>query len=121
MNFIDAIKSGFVNYVNFSGRALRSEFWYWVLFCFILGITTAILDMAIFPGNQISPLNSIASLITLLPSLAVGARRLHDIDRTGWWQLIAFTIIGAILLIYWYCQPGQPGDNRFGGPAPKTA
>lgn len=121
MNFIDAIKSGFANYVNFSGRAVRSEFWYWVLFCFILGIATAILDMAIFPGSQISPLNSIASLVTLLPSLAVGARRLHDIDRTGWWQLIAFTIVGTIVLIYWYCQPGQPGDNRFGGPAPKTA
>lgn len=121
MNFIDAIKSGFVNYVNFSGRAVRSEFWYWVLFCVILGTATAILDMAIFPGNEISPLNSIASVVTLLPSLAVGARRLHDIDRTGWWQLIAFTIIGTVLLIYWYCQPGQPGDNRFGGPAPKTA
>lgn len=121
MNFQEAIKSCFANYVNFSGRAVRSEFWYWVLFCFILGIVTAILDTAIFPGNQISPLNVIASLITLLPSLAVGARRLHDIDRTGWWQLIGLTIIGAILLIYWYCQPGQPGDNRFGGPAPKTA
>lgn len=118
MNFQDAIVSGFKNYVNFSGRAVRSEFWFWVLFSFILGIITSILDMVIFPGNQLSPLNTLAALATLLPSLAVGARRLHDIDRTGWWQLIAFTIIGIIVLIYWFVQPSQPGTNRFGGPAP---
>lgn len=118
MNFQNAIASGFRNYTNFSGRAVRSEFWYWVLFCFLGGIVTFILDGAIFPDNVLSPLNAIFNLATLLPSLAVGARRLHDTDHTGWWQLIGLTLIGAILLIYWYCQPGQPGDNRFGGPAP---
>jgi uncharacterized membrane protein YhaH (DUF805 family) len=56
-----------------------------------------------------------------LPSLALGARRLHDIDRTGWWQVIGITIIGLLVLIYWYCQPGQPDANRFGGPAPASA
>lgn len=121
MNFQDAIKSGFANYANFSGRAVRSEFWYWVLFCFIVGIATLILDGAFFPNNDLSPLNTVFNLGTLLPSLAVGARRLHDIDRTGWWQLVGFTVIGVILLIYWYCQPGQPGENRFGGPAPTMA
>lgn len=121
MNFQDAIASGFKNYVNFSGRAARSEYWYWVLFCFILGVVTAILDTAIFPGNRLSPLNTIAALVTLLPSFAVGARRLHDIDRTGWWQLIAFTLVGIIVLIFWFCQPSQPGSNRFGGAAPVTA
>ena len=121
MNFQDAIKSGFANYANFSGRAVRSEFWYWVLFCFIVGIGTLILDGAFFPDNDLSPLNTVFNLGTLLPSLAIGARRLHDIDRTGWWQLVGFTVIGVILLIYWYCQPGQPGENRFGGPAPMKA
>jgi len=121
MNFQDAIVSGFKNYVNFSGRALRSEFWYWVLFCFLLGIVTAIIDGVIFSGSRISPLNTLASLATILPSLAVGARRLHDIDRTGWWQLLALTIIGAILLIYWFVQPSQAAGNRFGSAAPATA
>jgi uncharacterized membrane protein YhaH (DUF805 family) len=121
MNFQDAIKSGFKNYTNFSGRAVRSEFWYWILFCFIVGIVTAILDGAIFPDSDISPLNTIFSLGVLIPNLAIGARRLHDIDRTGWWQLIGFTIIGIIVLIYWWVQPSQPGPNRFGAAAPMTA
>lgn len=121
MNFQDAIKFGFRNYVNFSGRAGRSEFWYWVLFCIIVGIVTLILDSAIFPDNDLSPLNSIFSLLTLLPSLAVGARRLHDIDRTGWRQLLALTLIGLIPLIYWFVQPSQAGANRFGNDAPTSA
>lgn len=120
MNFQDAIKFGFKNYVNFSSRAGRSEFWYWVLFCVIVSIVTLVLDGAIFPDNDLSPLNTVFSLLTLLPSLAVGARRLHDIDRTGWWQLVSFTIIGIILLIYWFVQPGQAGANRFGDSAPTS-
>jgi uncharacterized membrane protein YhaH (DUF805 family) len=121
MNFQDAIKSGFKNYVNFSGRAVRSEFWYWILFCFIAGIVAAILDSVIFPDNDISPLNTIFSLAVLIPNFSIGARRLHDIDRTGWWQLIAFTLVGIIILIYWWVQPSQPASNRFGAPAPTTA
>jgi len=121
MNFQDAIVSGFKNYVNFSGRALRSEFWYWVLFCFIVGIVTGILDSAIFPGGMVSPLNTIFNLAVLIPNLAVGARRLHDIDRTGWWLLLVLTGIGIIVLIYWWVQPSQPASNRFGSAAPVTA
>ena len=55
-----------------------------------------------------------SNLLTFLPSLALCVRRLHDIDRTGWWVLIAFTIIGAFLLIYWACVKGTTGPNRFG-------
>jgi hypothetical protein len=62
-----------------------------------------------------SPLNGVFNLLTFLPSLAIGIRRLHDIDRTGWWVLIAFTIIGALLLILWACTRGTTGPNRFGG------
>ena len=121
MNFQDAIKSGFKNYVNFNGRAARAEFWYWMLFCVIAGIVTVVLDGVAFPDSDYSPLNSLFNLGTLLPSLAIGARRLHDIDRTGWWQLIGLTVIGLIVLIYWWVQPSQEGTNRFGGPAPTTA
>lgn len=116
MNFGEAIAAGFRNYVTFSGRAVRSEYWFWVLFTVILGIVTGILDRAIFPDSEsgAGPINMVASIIILLPSLAVGVRRLHDIDRTGWWYLIVFTFIGIFVLIYWACQPGTPGPNRFG-------
>jgi uncharacterized membrane protein YhaH (DUF805 family) len=110
MDFSQAIASGFQNYVNFSGRSPRSAYWYWTLFAVIVGIVTAIIDNVIGVGIT----NTIASLALFLPGLAVSVRRLHDIDRTGWWVLIALTIIGIFLLIYWYCQPGTPGDNRYG-------
>lgn len=119
MNFGEAIASGFRNYVNFNDRADRPAYWYWVLFGLLLGIVTAILDSAIFPVSAMSPLNTIAGLVLLLPGLAVSVRRLHDIDRTGWWVLLALSIIGALVLIYWACQPGTRGPNRF-GPDPKA-
>ena len=114
MNFQQAIASGFGNYVTFSGRAARSEFWYWMLFAFIVGASTGILDAAIFPDSMVSPFNAISTLILFLPGLAMWVRRLHDIDRTGWWLLIALTIIGVILLIVWACMKGTSGSNRFG-------
>lgn len=116
MNFQDAIKSGFANYANFNGRASRSEFWYWVLFAMLGGIAFTILDGIVFPESENAPLATIFQLALLLPSLAVGARRLHDIDRTGWWQLLELTIVGVFVLIYWWVQPSQDGANRFGTP-----
>jgi uncharacterized membrane protein YhaH (DUF805 family) len=116
MNFGDAIKSGFQNYVNFSGRAVRSEYWYWVLFTLICGVVLAFIDSALFPASTVSPLNSLFNLATFLPGLAVAVRRLHDIDRTGWWILIALTVIGLIVLIVWFCQKSDPGPNRYGPP-----
>jgi len=114
MNFGQAIASGFQNFVNFSGRSPRSGYWYWTLFGFLLGIVTLTIDTILFPDSGLSPVNSLASLAMFLPSLAVSVRRLHDIDRTGWWVLIAFTIIGILLLIYWDCVKGTSGPNRFG-------
>jgi len=114
MGFGEAINSGFRNYVTFSGRASRSEFWYWALFNFLLSIAAGIIDVALFPDNGLSPFNSLVSLALFLPSLAVGARRLHDIDRTAWWLLLILTIVGSILLIIWACLKGTPGPNRYG-------
>ena len=115
MDFGQAIATNFKKYVTFSGRASRSEYWFWVLFTLIGGIVTATLDYAMFSDNDFAqPLNSIFNLICFLPSLAVGIRRLHDIGRTGWWVLIAFTIIGIIVLIVWACQKSDTGPNAYG-------
>jgi uncharacterized membrane protein YhaH (DUF805 family) len=115
MNFPQAIASGFRNYVTFSGRASRSEYWLWVLFIFIAGIVTGVIDYAVFSENDFSsPLNTIFNLVCFLPSFAIGFRRLHDIGRTGWWWLIALTIIGIIVLIVWACQKSDTGPNAYG-------
>ena len=111
MNFGQAITSGFSNYVNFSDRAVRSEYWYWVLFVILVDIVTNIIDLAL--GVQVT--TSLFGLATFLPSLAIGIRRLHDLDRTGWWILLSFIpIVGWIILIIWNCTKGTAGSNRFG-------
>jgi uncharacterized membrane protein YhaH (DUF805 family) len=114
MQFQDAIQSGFRNYVTFSGRASRSEFWYWTLFAFLVAAVSGILDAALFPFMDTGPLSAVMSLLLFLPGLAVSVRRLHDLDRTGWWMLITLTIIGLIVLLIWDCIKGTDGPNRFG-------
>lgn len=98
MDFVSAVKSCLTQYATFSGRAVRSEFWWFFLFQIVVVI------VASFLGNTIS---SLVSLALLLPALAVGARRLHDIGRTGWWQLLSFTGIGFLVLLYWWAQPSE--------------
>jgi uncharacterized membrane protein YhaH (DUF805 family) len=115
MNFVQAISSVLRNYVGFSGRAARSEYWFWILFVVIVSICLSILDQAVFSDMAAQPLTSIFSLATFLPSLAVAVRRLHDLDRTGWWVLMSLVpLIGWILLLVWFCTQGTPGVNRFG-------
>jgi uncharacterized membrane protein YhaH (DUF805 family) len=115
MTFGEAIKSGFQNYVNFNGRASRSAFWYWFLFAVLVSIAASVLDLALFSELVASPISTIAGLAMFLPGLAVSIRRLHDLDRSGWWFLLIFIpIIGAIILLIWNCMRGTVGPNRFG-------
>jgi uncharacterized membrane protein YhaH (DUF805 family) len=114
MNFTQAIASGFQNYVNFSGRASRSEYWFWTLFVILLSIAAGLIDLALFRSLDFSPRQSLVSLGLFIPGLAVSIRRLHDLDRTGWWFLLVFTIIGAIVLLVWNGMRGTIGPNRFG-------
>lgn len=96
-------------YADFSGRATRSEYWWFVL-CevLILGIASLISDT--LPG--------LFALALVLPALAVGARRLHDTGRSGWWMLLMLVpFIGGLFLLYWAVLPSQPGANAFGEPA----
>jgi uncharacterized membrane protein YhaH (DUF805 family) len=101
MNFGQAISTCFSKYATFSGRAARPEFWWFFLFQVLVSIGASLF------GDIISGL---VSLALLLPALAVGARRLHDIGKSGWWQLIMLTVIGLLLLIYWWAQPGNNDD-----------
>jgi uncharacterized membrane protein YhaH (DUF805 family) len=110
MNFPEAIKSGFSNYANFRGRACRSELYWWAIFLILGSIVAALLDL--FGDSKF--LGDLFSLATFIPNLAVIARRIHDIDRTGWWKLLIFTFFGLFVVIYWACQRGTSGPNRFG-------
>ena len=103
-------------YATFTGRAQRSEYWYFILFSMIVSIILTILDV-IF--GTLSPtgtglFSGIYSLAVFIPALAVGARRLHDIGKSGWWQLIAIIpLIGIILLIVWFATDSKE-DNQYG-------
>jgi uncharacterized membrane protein YhaH (DUF805 family) len=121
MSFGQAISAGFNNYVNFSGRASRSELWFWVLFIIIVNIVAGVIDGVVFGtgtmGGKIGVISTLVGLALLIPSLAVEVRRLHDTDRSGWWLLLGLIpLIGAIILIVWFCTRGTPGPNRFGPP-----
>ncbi|MFD3262254.1 DUF805 domain-containing protein [Paenibacillus lentus] len=100
------------NYVGFEGRARRTEYWMFVLFNFIASFVLGFIGG--FIGLD-SILAYIYSLAVLLPSLAVGARRLHDTGRSGWMLLLALIpLVGAIILLVFLCQDSQPGDNKYG-------
>ncbi|MEM0907130.1 MAG: DUF805 domain-containing protein [Pseudomonadota bacterium] len=115
--FGQAVSRFWKKYVQFSGRASRSEFWWAILFLVAVSIVLGTIDAAIFGIEEDDPglFSPLFSLATLLPSLAVGARRLHDIDRTAWWLLLWFVpILGWIVLIVFHILPSTPGPNRFG-------
>ncbi len=102
MNFGQAISTCLSKYATFTGRASRSEFWWFFLFQLLVSIAASMLgDVA----------NGLVNLALLLPALAVGTRRLHDIGRSGWWQLIMLTVVGLLVLIYWWVQPTTEGSN----------
>lgn len=123
MGFVEAVQSCFRQYVGFSGRARRSEYWWFFLFTVLVSIVTSVLDSILGTMSEdtnVGVIGSIASLALLLPSIAVAIRRLHDTSRSGWWILIGLIpIIGWIILIVFYCQDSH-GDNEH-GPSPKAA
>ncbi len=103
MDFGTSLKTCFSKYATFEGRARRSEFWWFYL--------------AVFIGSWIPYLGAIWSLVVIIPTLAAGARRLHDTGRSAWnllWMLLP--VVGAILLIVWWAQDSKPGANEYGEP-----
>lgn len=111
-------------YGVFTGRSRRSEYWYFALFYFLISVVLAIVDTMAGTMDAdlgIGLLGGLFGVAMIVPSLAVGVRRLHDIGKSGWWLLIGLIpLIGVIVLIVWACRDSQPGANVY-GPNPKEA
>jgi uncharacterized membrane protein YhaH (DUF805 family) len=113
MTLVEATATCFSRYATFSGRAARSEYWWWTLFIMLASLAILVASMA-FGIQDASRLLGVFTLATLVPYLAVTSRRLHDIGKSGWWQLIyVVPLLGTILLIVWLARAGE-GDNAFG-------
>jgi uncharacterized membrane protein YhaH (DUF805 family) len=111
-------------YAVFSGRARRAEYWYFVLFNIIVAIVLSLIDTLLGTFNfmqGVGLLSGLYSLAVLIPTLAVTVRRLHDVDRSGWWIFInLIPLIGFIVLLVFAVTDGTPGSNRY-GPNPKES
>jgi len=134
MGFGQAIATCFGKYASFTGRARRSEFWWFWLFNLIVTVILNIIDNAVgwivdlgsetintgsgiitFANGDIGALSTIWALVVLLPFLSVTIRRLHDTDRSGWWWWIWLVpCVGPIVLLVFMLLDSTPGDNRFG-------
>ncbi len=129
MNIKESIASCYSKYASFKGRASRSEYWYFFLYAVILGeIIQFAVSMAMQqPYMMIDPVNSsvvytnafwitqaISLFLITIPSASVMIRRLHDSDKSGWWWLVNFTIIGVFYFIYLLIRKGTDGPNQFG-------
>ena len=110
---------------DFDGRSSRREFWMFTLVILIASFVLGFIDAFLFGGFEAVPpgdtfvmpvvsFSNAFSLITIVPSVSVSVRRLHDINRTGFWILISLTVIGLVLIIYWACLRSDEGDNQYG-------
>jgi len=112
--YIDAMR----NYAVFSGRASRSQYWFFSLALFIMLVVAMVIDQTVGDTTRDEPgglFTAIVYLAHLLPAIAVTVRRLHDTDRSGWWILAGLVpLIGQIALLVFLCLPSTPGANRFG-------
>jgi uncharacterized membrane protein YhaH (DUF805 family) len=105
------------HYADFSGRASRPEYWLFVLVFLIIYVVCFLIDYNTFWSGQmtIMPLITIAYLVHFIPGFAVLVRRLHDIDRSGWWMLISLVpVLGSIWLLVLLCSKGTYGPNQYG-------
>lgn len=143
MGFSDAISTCLKKYFTMSGRAPRSEYWWFILATIIVGLVAVILDAAISGfSTETGPIETIANLLLLCPTLTAAVRRLHDAGRSGWYVLAPLLgialglatgaaigpsmgqggpilsgiiiILGFAIQLWWLCQPSQPGPNQYG-------
>ena len=115
MGMMEAVQLFFKNYTNFQSRSRRSEYWWPVLFMMIVYIPLYLLMMTgTFLASIAGGLYVLFALAVIIPGIAVTVRRLHDLDKSGWWYLIVLIPLAALLLLYWLCQPGTVGPNTYG-------
>lgn len=122
VSFSQAVRMAFDSYCRFQGRSSRSEYWWWVLFVAILSFCIGIIEGILgFSMTAVQTTSGILSLVLLLPGLGLSVRRLHDINKSGWWILLGLIpVVGAIILIIWFAQNSQMQDNQY-GPVPNLA
>lgn len=126
MTFVDSVKSAYRNYFNFSGRVSQSGFWWYVLFYVLVWVVLTVVfgekEVTTGPGSYAFNaeggfVSNMWLLLNLIPMFSVACRRLHDIDRSGFWQLVGLVpLIGTIILIVFWSTRGTDGTNRFGPP-----
>jgi uncharacterized membrane protein YhaH (DUF805 family) len=112
MTMPQAIRSAFVRWCTFSGRAGGTEYWWFVLFGTIVFGLASLLDRAAFGGHAL--FWAACTLVFLMPYHAVAVRRLQDTNRSGWWLLLLFVPLGNVVLLIWFSAPSTSGPNRFG-------
>ena len=114
MDFVTAVKTCILQkYMDFNGRAIRSEYWWFALFYLVPNVICSVLDELVFGGLPVLQVILLISL--LLPIISVTIRRLHDTDRSGWWLLLVLVpVIGTVVLLIFMCLRGTSGPNRFG-------
>lgn len=117
MTFTQAVQSCFIKYATFSGRASRSEFWYFILFSFLAGmLVTSVGELFFFAGEAGTlRVSWLLSLVLFVPQISVGVRRLHDIDYAGWWWWLGLILfVGWVVLLVLYTFKGTVGANKYG-------
>ena len=104
----------FSKFGTFAGRAPRAEYWWFSLFCWIINVVLNIIEAGSRTG-AFTVISALFGLAIIIPNLAVSVRRLHDLDRTGWWLLLwLLPVIGWIIMLVWMCSRGTRGPNRYG-------
>jgi uncharacterized membrane protein YhaH (DUF805 family) len=114
MNFTSSIETCMEKYASFTGRASKSEFWWFYLFTLLIGWCASLVGTLTLGQPAGTLLSVLVNLALLLPSLAVSARRLHDTGRSGYWLFIGLTLVGLVPLLYWFAQKADPASNQYG-------
>ncbi|MBQ6206412.1 MAG: DUF805 domain-containing protein [Oscillospiraceae bacterium] len=121
MGFKEAVQSCLSQYATFSGRARRSEYWYFSLFNALLGFVIGVIGGLFLGETLTNVLTALVTLALLAPGLAVSVRRLHDIGKSGWALLFALIpVVGWILIIVWACKDSESGENQYGSNPKET-